>query len=296
MWKPYLRTGTLIVLSGILALGSFACGSDTAENSSPESPAATPVPASPSPAESPSPKPTASPGNKATKTTKTQANKSLTAKEPKKPLTKSVNYERGLDIATGAMNISKSAVSRDDWNLVASQWQQAISWMKAVPASSSQHATAQKKVSEYQGLLADAKLRATPPPKKTTPGDISPQFFTVPIVERVLGIPVVEVTFNGTRKFEMLFDTGASGTVITLPMAQALRLKAEGLTKVGVADGATVILPVTSVKSMEVDGRLKRNLRVVVSPGLDEMGLLGQDFFEGYDISIKENVIEFRRR
>jgi hypothetical protein len=26
------------------------------------------------------------------------------------------------------------------------------------------------------------------------------------------------------------------------------------------------------------------------------MGLLGQDFFEGYDISIKENLIEFRRR
>jgi predicted aspartyl protease len=296
MWKPYLRTGTLIVLSGILALGSFACGSDTAENSSPESPVATPVPASPSPAESPSPKPTASPGNKATKTTKTQANKSLTAKEPEKPLTKSANYERAIDIAMGASNISKSAVSRDDWNLVASQWQQAISWMKAVPASSSQHATAQKKVSEYQGFLADAKLRATPPPKKTTQGDISPQFFTVPILGQRGGTPIVEVTFNGTRKFEMLFDTGATGTLITLPMAQALRLKAVGLDQVTVADGATVIVPVALLKSLEVDGRLKRDMRVWVSPGVREMGLLGQDFFEGYDISIKENVIEFRRR
>jgi len=296
MWKPYLRTGTLIVLSGILALGSFACGSDTAENSSPESPAATPVPASPSPAESPSPKPTASPGNKATKTTKTQANKSLTAKEPEKPLTKSVNYERALDIATGAMSISKSAVSRDDWNLVASQWQQAISWMKAVPASSSQHATAQKKLSEYQGLLADAKLRATPPPKKTTQGDINPQFFTVPILGRAGGTPIVEVTFNGTRKFEMLFDTGATSTLITLPMAQALRLKAVGLKVVTVADGARVVIPFASVKSMESDGRLKRNILVGVAPPAMPIGLLGQDFFEGYDILIKENVIEFRRR
>jgi aspartyl protease family protein len=94
----------------------------------------------------------------------------------------------------------------------------------------------------------------------------------------------------------MLFDTGATGTLITLPMAQALRLKAVGLAKVGVADGATVLLPVAMLKSLEVDGRLKRNMRVWVSQGLGEMGLLGQDFFEGYDISIKENVIEFRRR
>jgi aspartyl protease family protein len=94
----------------------------------------------------------------------------------------------------------------------------------------------------------------------------------------------------------MLFDTGATGTLITLPMAQALRLKAVGQDLVTVADGATVIVPVALLKSMEVDGRLKRNMRVWVSPGLREMGLLGQDFFEGYDISIKENLIEFRRR
>jgi aspartyl protease family protein len=94
----------------------------------------------------------------------------------------------------------------------------------------------------------------------------------------------------------MLFDTGATGTLITLPIAQALRLKAVGQDKVGVADGATVILPVALLKSLEVDGRLKRNMRVWVSLGLGEMGLLGQDFFEGYDISIKEDVIEFRRR
>jgi aspartyl protease family protein len=94
----------------------------------------------------------------------------------------------------------------------------------------------------------------------------------------------------------MLFDTGATGTLITLPMAQALRLKASGLKVVTVADGARVVIPFASVKSMESDGRLKRNILVGVAPPAMPIGLLGQDFFEGYDISIKENLIEFRRR
>ena len=33
----------------------------------------------------------------------------------------------------------------------------------------------------------------------------------------------------------------------------------------------------------------------VVLPALD-MGLLGQDFFEGYNVTIKKNVVEFRRQ
>jgi aspartyl protease family protein len=47
---------------------------------------------------------------------------------------------------------------------------------------------------------------------------------------------------------------------------------------------------------MEADGRLKRNITVAVAPPAMPIGLLGQDFYEGYDISIKADVIEFRRR
>ncbi|WP_017719651.1 hypothetical protein [Kamptonema formosum] len=47
---------------------------------------------------------------------------------------------------------------------------------------------------------------------------------------------------------------------------------------------------------MEIDGRLKRKVRVTVAPPAVRIGLLGQDFFQGYDITIRESAIEFRRR
>jgi aspartyl protease family protein len=93
----------------------------------------------------------------------------------------------------------------------------------------------------------------------------------------------------------MLFDTGATGTLITLSMANTLRLKPVGVTKSVVADGAVVALAVAFVKSMEIDGRLKRKLPVAIAPAAMPIGLLGQDFLEGYDIAIKKDAIEFRR-
>lgn len=176
------------------------------------------------------------------------------------------------------------------------QWQQAIRLIQAVPKSSTNHSDAQKKLAQYQSFLADARERATPPPSKNTPGDINPQFFSVPIKARSGGTPVVEVVFDGTQKFDMIFDTGASSTLITEPMARTLKLKPVGFTAKGVADGAVVVLPYAFVKSMETDGRLKRKPEVAIAPPAMPIGLLGQDFFEGYDILIKENIIEFRRR
>lgn len=276
MCKPSLRTSTLFFLSGILALGSAACSSNNFAIFSGESTNAAPAAPSIRPGTSPSPeKPI------------------LAAVLEKTPTTDA--YKQAIDAGTGAITISKSAVSREDWSLVASQWQQVINWLKAVPASSSQHSTAQTRVRQYQRFLADAKVKATPPPKKTQLGDIKPLFFSVPIKGRNGGTPIVEVTFDGTRKFDMLFDTGATGTLITLSMANSLRLKPVGVTKSAVADGAVVALAVAFVKSMEIDGRLKRKLPVAIAPAAMPIGLLGQDFLEGYDIAIKKDVIEFRR-
>lgn len=201
-----------------------------------------------------------------------------------------------MDIAVGAVTISKSAVSRDDWKLVATYWQQAINLLKQVPSSSPKRAIAQTKLSQYQGLLAQAKEKSAPPLKKTTQGDVNPQFFSVPIKGRRHGTPIIEVNFNGARKFEMLFDTGANVTLITREMAYSLRLKPQGLTKVVVADGAEVAVYKTTLKTLEIDGRVKRNMQVVVAPPAMQEGLLGQDFYEGYDIAIKEDIIEFRKR
>jgi predicted aspartyl protease len=204
-------------------------------------------------------------------------------------------YNRAMDIAVGASTISKSAVSRDDWKLVANSWQQAINLLKQVPASSPQHTIAKKKLSQYQLSLADAKQKAAPLPKKNTLGDVNPQFFSIPIKGRRQGTPIVEVHFNNQQKFEMLFDTGATVTLIPQKIALSLQLKPQGSTMVTVADGAAVVVYKTTLKSMEIDGRIKRNMSVVVAPPAMEEGLLGQDFYEGYEIAIKEDIIEFRR-
>jgi predicted aspartyl protease len=195
----------------------------------------------------------------------------------------------------GASTISTSAVSRDDWKLVANSWQQAIDFLKQVPASSPQHAIAKTKLSQYQRSLADAKQKSAPLPKKNTVGDVNPSFFSIPIKGRRNGTPIIEVSFNNQRKFEMLFDTGATITLIPESIALSLQLKPQGSTIVTVADGAAIVVSKTLLKSMEIDGRVKRNMSVVVAPPAMEEGLLGQDFYEGYEILIKQNIIEFRR-
>jgi predicted aspartyl protease len=314
MWTPSTKTGTQILLLGILTLGSVACSSDTPNN--PPSPTASPVPksqAAPTATATPAVKTVASnTGNKALATADRLGKKPPKTIDStgKKPLPEpgalanqptDENYAKAIDIATGAVNISKSAVSRDDWNLVASQWQEAINLLKEVPTSSPQHATAQAKVAQYQRFLSEAKVRSTPVAKKANQGnsDTNPEFFSLPIKGRAGGTPIVELNFRGatgTRKFEMLFDTGATNTLITMSMAYALRLKRAGFTKSTIADGSQVVLPVAYLQSIESDGRLKRKMLVAIAPPAMPIGLLGQDFYEGYDIFIKENVIEFRRR
>lgn len=315
MWKAPLRTGLLIVLAGFLALDSVACSS--VPGNSDDSTASTPTSPTPSPAASPPPKATASaasPSPKATppkaspsaKTTASKPKTAQAAKSSKTPAQKSSTakpaanqpdtFPNAIDVATGAISISQSAASRDDWQLVATQWQEAINLLKQVPASSPNYSKAKQRVPQYQRFMAEAKLRATPPPKKNKVGDTNPRFFSIPIQGRRAGIPIVEVTFNGSQKFEMAFDTGASSTLITLGMAQALKLEPTGTKLVGIADGSIVEVLVAYVKSMEIDGRLKRNVPVSIAPPAMPIGLLGQDFFEGYDIVIKQDVIEFRKQ
>ncbi|HEY9875107.1 MAG TPA: hypothetical protein V6D12_16855, partial [Candidatus Obscuribacterales bacterium] len=69
--------------------------------------------------------------------------------------------------AMSAATIAQSAESKDDWELVASRWQEAIDLMKAVPQSSKNYAVAQKKLAEYQGNLGVANKRAGIRPTKS---------------------------------------------------------------------------------------------------------------------------------
>lgn len=68
-------------------------------------------------------------------------------------------FEWAQDTAMSAATLSQSAQSPDDWQLVASKWQEAITQMKAVPATHPKKAQAQKKVAEYQRNLNTAKQK-----------------------------------------------------------------------------------------------------------------------------------------
>jgi predicted aspartyl protease len=116
--------------------------------------------------------------------------------------------------------------------------------------------------------------------------------FQAKIKRRKANIPVIEVTFNGKQKFEMMVDSGASGTVITPAMAKALGVVLQGTVEAQTPNGVATF-PVGRVTSMEAGGLAINNLVVAVSPSLD-IGLLGQDFFGNKDITIKRDVIEFR--
>lgn len=118
----------------------------------------------------------------------------------------------------------------------------------------------------------------------------------VPIQRRVGGIPVVEVNFNGRRSYEMLFDTGASGTVITAQMARELNIGRAGTATIDTASQRGVQMDIGYVASMELSGIVLRNIPVTISPGGLQLGLLGQDFLDGYDVTIRENSLEFARR
>jgi hypothetical protein len=62
--------------------------------------------------------------------------------------------------AMSAATITQSAKSKDEWNSVASEWQEAIALMKAVPPSHSQHSVAQQKAVDYQRNLDYAQKNA----------------------------------------------------------------------------------------------------------------------------------------
>ena len=119
--------------------------------------------------------------------------------------------------------------------------------------------------------------------------------YRIPIKRRSGMTPIIDVTFNGQKTFEMIVDTGASGTLITQSMANALQLEPSGTLRASIADGSIIDLKTSQVKSIGVGGAMVNNVRVAIAPKA-EVGLLGHDFFSNYDVKIKENSVEFYRR
>lgn len=240
-------------------------------------------------------------------------------------------YKQAIDRASSAFNISQSAQSQDDWRLVANRWRQAIEFLKTVPPSNANHAKAQDKIAEYQRNLAYAEQQANRtivaasdgvvvirPSTSTSDSEVAPtdfappsglvsppvqpqstdakQTFQAPIIARAGGTPVINVVFNGNQEFPMIVDTGASGTLITPQMAALLNVVPVGEASVSTASARDVAFPLGYVQSIAVDGAIAVNVLVAVSGSELDVGLLGHDFFGQFDVTVREDVVEFRER
>ena len=138
---------------------------------------------------------------------------------------------------------------------------------------------------------------AVPIPESSLQEDNSQDIvFRVPIKRRIGGTPIIDVNFNGKWQFEMIVDTGASGTVITQRMARLLGVSVVGKAKANTASAKSVEFPIGYVDSIEAGGVRIKQVQVAIAGSELENGLLGHDFFGNYDITFKRNVVEFRPR
>lgn len=123
----------------------------------------------------------------------------------------------------------------------------------------------------------------------------TPNVFRAKIIGRHGGTPVLAVKFNGQQTYPMLLDTGASLTVINPKMAKALKLKRDGVIRVSTPSHNNIPFHTSRLTSLEAGGFAVRNVKVAISPTLP-IGLLGQNFFGNYDVTIKKEYVEFRSR
>jgi predicted aspartyl protease len=156
------------------------------------------------------------------------------------------------------------------------------------------------RVIELEGLCPESQVpQATadglPPVPSVPSANVGDGIIRIPIKYRAGGTPVIDVKFNGSQTFEMLVDTGATGTVITPDMAAALGVEQTGTAIVGTASAREVEMPLGIVESIDVGGVKIQDVTVGISDALD-LGLLGQDLLAQYDITIRNETIEFHTR
>jgi aspartyl protease family protein len=99
----------------------------------------------------------------------------------------------------------------------------------------------------------------------------------------------------------MLFDTGASATLIAPSTAEKLNLVPFDTARIATASASDIEVEVARLNSLQVGDAILEQVLVTIAPpevedGLQGMGLLGQNFYGQYDITIKEDVIELRVR
>jgi clan AA aspartic protease (TIGR02281 family) len=141
---------------------------------------------------------------------------------------------------------------------------------------------------------SDGASNSSPSPDGASSKGAGPMVAQAPIIGRFSGIPVIEVKFNG-RSFPMMVDTGASSTVVTRRMAAALGLQPHDKVTVTTPSDRAVQFEVARVDSAQVGSLVINNLEVAIAPTM-EVGLLGQNFFGAYDVTIRSDQVEFHAR
>jgi len=229
-------------------------------------------------------------------------------------------YQEGTRLAASAEALTQSALSPDDWGLIASRWQRAADLLEQIEPNRENYESAQRKTLEY-ALNAESAIaqidqlqapeyvplatlptavvpapRTSAPPATAPESTSSSQRVQVPIVRRLHGTPVVQVTFNGTRRYDMILDTGASRTLITRKMADDLGIVTTDRMVAATASQAEVSFDIGTMRSIAVGDVVLENSPVSIGDAVS-IGLLGNDFLRDYDVTIRsqEGVVELMR-
>lgn len=207
-------------------------------------------------------------------------------------------FQEAINRAQSAVSLGQSAQSPNDWQLIEGRWQQAVRLMQQVPEFDPNYATAQQKVTEYQQNAVQAAQRAagqaTTALRRVSAASSAAAnglVTHIPILERAGGTPVVSVELtgnSGAQTFPMLFDTGANITLITPAMANQVGVLVVNEITVTVADGRQVQMPVGYVDTLTVGELVLRDILVGIG---GDVGLLGQDVYGDYGISVGGNRI-----
>jgi clan AA aspartic protease (TIGR02281 family) len=231
-------------------------------------------------------------------------------------------YQEALNTAAAARAISETALAKEDWSLVADRWQESVSKLKEVPKNSINYplamkilpqfqqnsATARQKAANFKAPKADqpiSDLNKSDPTKKTSKADKSEPVvitkieqatsFSLPIVAKNNNVPIVEVVINGRDRIQMMLDTGASKTLLTKGVAERLNLVSAGKTKAKTANG-NAEFDTVKLDSVEFGQGKVTDLSVAVGDNNLNYGLLGHDVYKGYDITLTEDSVQFKKR
>ena len=137
------------------------------------------------------------------------------------PLTKAIEK------AQSAATLAQSARSQQEWDLVSSQWIQAIAGMQAVPPESPRRTFAQKRVGEYLQNLEIAQQKAT-----TTNFPLPFSSFDNPIFNEQLRLYLSYIAAVGTPDVLIVGSSRALVGVDPQQLQQVLAISGKGNLKV----------------------------------------------------------------